>query len=126
MASTSKSNRRRSNKPKFVPKPKQVWRVKQPIRNWLELPSDLMVNILQRVGVIDVLENAQKVCTAWREICKDPAMWRVIHMDKSPAPWERSTFQKICKHAVDRSQGQLVDIKMIAFCNHKLLQYVAD
>ncbi|XP_076938898.1 putative F-box/LRR-repeat protein 23 [Bidens hawaiensis] len=56
--------------------PKQSWQVKQPERNWLELPSGIMVNILQRVGVDDILHNAQKVCTAWHEIYKDPAMRR--------------------------------------------------
>ncbi|XP_076910530.1 F-box protein SKIP19-like [Bidens hawaiensis] len=30
-------------------------------RNWLKLPNDVMTNILYRVGVIDILENAQKV-----------------------------------------------------------------
>ncbi|XP_076897378.1 putative F-box/LRR-repeat protein 23 [Bidens hawaiensis] len=34
----------------------------QPTRNWLELPSDLMFNIPQRVGAIDRLENAQSQC----------------------------------------------------------------
>ncbi|KAK9073757.1 hypothetical protein SSX86_006351 [Deinandra increscens subsp. villosa] len=142
MLSTSKSNRQKSKKLKIVPKPKQECRVQQPTRNWLELPSDLMVNILQRVGVIEVLENAQKVCTAWREICKDPAMWRVIHMDKLckdpamrrvnhmesfTAPSERhAVYQKMCKHVVDRSQGQLVDLRISGFCDRELFQYVAD
>ncbi|KAK9049813.1 hypothetical protein SSX86_031218 [Deinandra increscens subsp. villosa] len=127
MPSTSKSNRRRSKRSKFVPKPKKERQVKQPTRNWLELPSDLMVNILQRVGVIDVLENAQKVCTAWREICKDPAMWRVIHMQKCPESSESPTaYQKMCKLAVDRSQGQVVDLTIIDFCDEELLEYVVD
>ncbi|XP_076949267.1 F-box protein SKIP19-like [Bidens hawaiensis] len=119
MPPKSKSNRRRS---KFVPKPKQEWRVKQPTRNWLELPSDLTRNILQRVGVVDRLENAQKVCTAWREICKDPAMWRVVYMD---------AYAGVCadmfKHVVDRSQGQLLDLTIVGFCDDiDLLQYVVD
>ncbi|KAK9065012.1 hypothetical protein SSX86_016395 [Deinandra increscens subsp. villosa] len=127
MPTKLKSNRRRSKRFRFVPKPKQELRVKQPTRNWLELPSDLMVNILQRVGVIEVLENAQKVCTAWREICKDPAMWRVIHMQKFPGPRESPTaYQKMCKLAVDRSQGQVVDLKIIGFCDEELLEYVVD
>ncbi|KAJ0841944.1 putative F-box domain-containing protein [Helianthus annuus] len=57
---------------------------KQEERNWLDLPSDVTANILNRIGMVDILENAQKVCTAWRKICKDPPMWRVINMNDIP------------------------------------------
>lgn len=125
--STSKSNRRRkAKKSKFVPKPKQRWQVKQPTRNWLELPSDIMANILYRVGVYDILENAQKVCTAWRKICKDPAMWRVISMDNHGDPCTRPPLREMCKNAVDRSQGQLLDLTVIDFVDYELLEYVAE
>ncbi|PWA78583.1 F-box domain, Leucine-rich repeat domain, L domain-like protein [Artemisia annua] len=127
MPSTSKSNRRRkAKKSKFVPKPKQRWQVKQPTRNWLELPSDIMANILYRVGVYDILENAQKVCTAWRKICKDPAMWRVISMDNHGDPCTRPPLREMCKNAVDRSQGQLLDLTIIDFVDYELLEYVAE
>ncbi|XP_024971853.1 F-box protein SKIP19-like [Cynara cardunculus var. scolymus] len=125
MPSTSKSNRRKPKKVKFIPKPKQRWQVKQPRRNWLELPSDVMANILSRVHVVDILENAQKVCTTWRKICNDPSMWRVICMDY----WYKNEMSKdlaMCKHAVDRSQGQLIDITIGSFGDDEILQYVAD
>ncbi|KAJ0618670.1 putative F-box domain-containing protein [Helianthus annuus] len=121
--SKSKSNGRRS---KVAPKPKQIWRVKQPTRNWLELPSDLMLNILQRLGVFDRLENAQKVCTAWRQICKDPAMWRLVYIDRYSSGKDRLRCKDMCKHAVNRSRGQLLDLTIIGFCDNNLLQYVAD
>ncbi|KAL7618612.1 hypothetical protein Lser_V15G00320 [Lactuca serriola] len=129
MASTSKSksNRGKPKNFKFVPKPKQQWRVKEQKRNWLELPSDVMANILYRVGVHDILENAQKVCTTWRNICKDPAMWRVIYMENIYTdPNARSRLREMCKNAVDRSQGQLVDITMVNFTDDELLEYVAN
>ncbi|KAM0023986.1 putative F-box domain, leucine-rich repeat domain superfamily, F-box-like domain superfamily [Helianthus debilis subsp. tardiflorus] len=121
MASTSNPRKR---KMVLVPKPKQHPQP-QSTRNLLELPSDLTVNILQRIGVVDVLENAQKVCTAWREICKDPAMWTVVSMVCFSGQ-SRTTCQEKCKHVVDRSQGQLVDLTMVNFCNDELLQYVAE
>lgn len=124
--SKSKSKRKNAKKSKFVPKPKQVWRVKQPTRNWLELPSDIMANILYRIGVIDILENAQKVCTTWRKICKEPSMWRVIKMNNCSDPSERPICQEMCKNAVDRSQGQLVDLSITDFCTDELLQYISD
>ncbi|GJU21767.1 RNI-like superfamily protein [Tanacetum coccineum] len=86
------------------------------ITKWFDLPLDLMVNILSRVVAIEKLWNVRKVCRDWRKICKDPSMWRVIYMDS----------RKMCKNAVDRSQGQLVDITMVGFCDDELLDYVAD
>ncbi|XP_076925493.1 putative F-box/LRR-repeat protein 9 [Bidens hawaiensis] len=116
-----KSNRRKSKNPK------QQWRVKQPTRNWLELPSDLMLNILQRVCAHDILENAQKVCTAWHEICKDPVMWRVVYIDPMLIRNNICSYHPhLSKLSVDRSQGQLVDLTLVNECNAKLLQYVAD
>ncbi|KAJ0657686.1 putative F-box domain-containing protein [Helianthus annuus] len=94
--------------------------LKQEERNWLDLPSDVTFNILNRIGMVDILENAQKVCTAWRKICKDPTMWRVINMNhflRRAIP-EVSAVQ-ICKHAVDRSQGQLVDITIVPILLNK-------
>ncbi|GJV91025.1 putative F-box/LRR-repeat protein 23 [Tanacetum coccineum] len=111
MLSTSKSNRRRkAKKSKFVPKPKQRWQVKQPKRNCLELPSDIMANILYRVGVYDILENAQKVCTTWRKICKDPALWRVISMHN---------------HGDPRTRPPLREMYLSDF-DYELLEYVAE
>ncbi|CAH1429795.1 unnamed protein product [Lactuca virosa] len=79
------------------------------------------------VGVHDILENAQKVCTTWRNICKDPAMWRVIYMENIYTdPNARPRLREMCKNAVDRSQGQLVDITMVNFTDDELLEYVAD
>ncbi|KAK1409567.1 hypothetical protein QVD17_36094 [Tagetes erecta] len=96
--------------------------MKQEERNWLDLPSDLTFNILNRIGMVDILEHAQKVCTAWRKICKDPVMWRVIDMNEV----SRLEAESICKRAVDRSQGQLVDITLINDYDAQLLLYVAD
>ncbi|XP_076887975.1 F-box protein SKIP19-like [Bidens hawaiensis] len=107
------------------PKPKQEWLLKQPTRNWLELPSDLTLNILQRVGVIDRLQNAQLVCTAWREICEDPAMWRVVCMDRFKERDGMMRYSDICKLAANRSQGQLVDLTTVGFSDHNLLWHVA-
>ncbi|XP_071688912.1 putative F-box/LRR-repeat protein 9 [Rutidosis leptorrhynchoides] len=97
-----------------------------PTANWVELPADLTGNILQRIGMFDILQNAQKVCTTWRKICKDPAMWRVIYMDNSSGTRSRLLCQEICKLAVDRSQGQLVDLSITHLVTHSLLQYISD
>ncbi|GKD42395.1 putative F-box domain-containing protein [Tanacetum coccineum] len=61
-------------------------------RDWSELPSDIMSNILSRLCINDILENAQKVCTAWRRVSKDPAMWRVIIMNDLFDPNESDEY----------------------------------
>ncbi|VVB01730.1 unnamed protein product [Arabis nemorensis] len=45
-------------------------------RNWSELPPELTSSIMLRLGVVEILENAQKVCRAWRRASKEPSMWR--------------------------------------------------
>jgi hypothetical protein len=114
----SKSDQQKANNQKLVPKAKK--------RNWLDLPSDLTSNILKRIGVVDILENAQKVCTTWLKISKDPAMWRVIHLRYSPGSHTRPQLRQMCKRAVDRSQGQLVDITLVDFANDDVLKYISD
>ncbi|KAI3799734.1 hypothetical protein L1987_35034 [Smallanthus sonchifolius] len=100
--------------------------LKQQKRNWLDLPSDVTANILKRIGAVDILENAQKVCTAWRKIYKDPAMWRVIYMNALQSSPGKPSIINMCKRAVDRSQGQLVDITFHYAYDDDLLLYVAD
>ncbi|XP_048625557.1 F-box protein SKIP19-like [Brassica napus] len=93
-------------------------------RNWSELPYELTSSILSRLDSIDILENAQKVCTSWHRVCKDPAMWRKIDMlnfgDK------KYNREIMWRHAVDRSQGGLLEIDISCFGSDSLLNYIAD
>ncbi|CAN7089358.1 unnamed protein product [Brassica rapa subsp. narinosa] len=94
-------------------------------RNWSELPFELMSSILCRLDLIGVFENAQKVCTSWRRVCKDPAMWRKIDMYNLGLDLGYNP-EIICRHAVDRSQGGLVEINIWHFGTDSLLNYIAD
>ncbi|KAI3695050.1 hypothetical protein L1987_78038 [Smallanthus sonchifolius] len=85
-----------------------------------------MANILYRIGVVDILQSAQKVCTAWRKIFKDPAMWRVVYMGSSSDLNADIELDAMCKHVVDRSQGQLVDITIVEFGYGEILLNIAD
>ncbi|KAL8113284.1 F-box protein SKIP19-like [Apium graveolens] len=112
--------RKKPSKPKTIKK----WVKKT---NWLDLPDDVTANILQRLGPVEILGSAQKVCTAWCRICKDPAMWRVIdmqnHGDFSDMPYD---LEIMCRHAIDRSQGQLVEINIEYFGTDELMEYLAQ
>lgn len=96
-------------------------------RNWLELPLDVTAKILSLLGAIEVLTTAQRVCSTWRNICKDPLMWRTIDMrnlgDLSGMPYDLETM---CRHAVDRSCGQLADINIEYFGTDELLEYITE
>ncbi|KAK1375544.1 putative F-box/LRR-repeat protein 23 [Heracleum sosnowskyi] len=95
-------------------------------RNWLDLPDDVTTNILNRLSVIEILEYAQKVCTAWRRICKDPAMWRVIDMENLQDLVTPRALEKMCMNAIDRSQGQLVDLNIELFPTNDLIEFLAQ
>ena len=91
---------------------------------WIELPEDLTANILQRLDVEEILESAQLVCSAWLRVCMNPVMWRVI--DLSYLRCADDKFEIICRCAVDRSQGQLLELKLTGFEVDGLLNYIAD
>ncbi|KAL1188340.1 F-box protein SKIP19 [Cardamine amara subsp. amara] len=93
-------------------------------RNWAELPPELTSSILHRLGAIEMLENAQKVCRSWRRVCKDPSIWRKIDMHYLGAMYY--DLEIMCRHAIDRSQGGLVEIDVWEFGTDELLNYIAD
>ncbi|CAL9015947.1 unnamed protein product [Prunus brigantina] len=96
-------------------------------RNWLDLPRDVTVSILSRLRAVEILESAQMVCMAWRIICKDPLMWRTIDM-ANDADYDDMFYNldAMCRHAVDRSCGGLVDINIEHFGDDDLLKYITD
>ncbi|KAK2999525.1 hypothetical protein RJ639_024122, partial [Escallonia herrerae] len=95
--------------------------------NWLELPPEVTASILRRLGAVELLETAQKVCTTWRSICKDPAMWRTVDIRSSRETnlWLHDV-EKITMRAVDLSCGQLEGITIANFASGHLLLYIAD
>ena len=91
---------------------------------WIELPEDLTANILQRLDVVEILESAQKVCATWWRVCKNPAMWRVIHLDHGLC--ESYNPENICRCVVDRSQGRLLELKLSGCEVDGWINYAAD
>ena len=90
---------------------------------WTELPDDLTMNILQRLRIEDMM-RAQLVCSTWWRICKNPSLWRVIDLDCQQ--WGSEEFDDICRFAVDRSQGQLVDLSVTSFAGvYRFLNYAS-
>ncbi|CAJ2640786.1 unnamed protein product [Trifolium pratense] len=95
--------------------------------NWLELPIDITRNILQRLDIINIVTSICLVCPLWWNICKDPSMWRTIHMSNNESSrYSDEDLVNICRYAAERSCGQLEDIEIVSFCTDNLLQYIAS
>jgi hypothetical protein len=105
-----------------------------PLPNWLELPRDITINILQRLDTIDIVTSACVVCPLWWNICKDPLLWQTINMikDISLSYFDTaydaysSRLENICRYAVDRSSGYLKDIYIHKFATNDLLNHIAN
>ncbi|KAL8466313.1 hypothetical protein ACS0TY_035428 [Phlomoides rotata] len=92
---------------------------------WIELPGDVTANILRRLGAVEILQSAQKVCTTWWRVCQDPAMWRVIHITHIGDD-RYGQIPAMCRRVLDLSQGQLLDLTIKGFWNVQLPNYVLD
>ena len=98
-----------------------------PPLNWLELPREIATTIFLKLGAVEILTTAQKVCTSWRSICKDPATWRSIDMRNAGDLDDTGhDLEAMCRHAVDRSHGGCVDINVEHFGTDELLEYTTD
>ncbi|KAJ8449903.1 hypothetical protein Cgig2_029265 [Carnegiea gigantea] len=94
-------------------------------QNWLELPRDVTLTILMKLGTFEILRNAQFVCKLWYNLCKDPSMWRVIRMLYLDEPEyeeeDLDEYESVQKHenmlydAIDRSSGGLVSLDITGF-----------
>jgi len=107
--------------------------------NWLDLPRDLTANILQRLGAFEILTGACGVCAMWWNICKDPLMWRSIHIRGYVPLFDRFIFGKfshygydeeemvkICCNAIERSCHHLEDIDIEGFGNDDILNCISN
>ncbi|MCL7051517.1 hypothetical protein MKW94_011742 [Papaver nudicaule] len=100
------------------------------VRNWLELPYDVLSLIFLKLGVIHILFRAQSVCSLWRNFSKEPLLFRSIdmrHMRKILDILDRNMYnmEKMAREAVDRSCGQFVEFSM-AGITPELLAYIAE
>ncbi|PNX90104.1 F-box protein skip19 [Trifolium pratense] len=101
---------------------------RQAMPNWVDLPRDLTENILQRLGTVEILMSASRVCSLWWNICKDPLMWRTIlihHILSLPYKY-RHQLNNICYTAIERSCNHLQDIDIQLVVTNDLLKCIAN
>ncbi|KAL7102631.1 hypothetical protein ACP275_08G130600 [Erythranthe tilingii] len=93
---------------------------------WEKLPPEVTAAILQKLGAVEILMTAVKVCpTWWRVSEKYPSIWRCIDMQDSIALWP-GDIVKMCRRAVDLSQGQLIEFKINGFGTDDLILYISQ
>ncbi|XP_057797751.1 putative F-box/LRR-repeat protein 9 isoform X2 [Salvia miltiorrhiza] len=93
---------------------------------WIDLPLDVTADILHRLGAAEMLETAEKVCKTWRSVCREPSMWRVVDVKNSGSCYDTRRLGSMCRRAVDRSGGDLMDINIEYFGNDELLHYISQ
>ncbi|XP_057735901.1 F-box protein SKIP19-like [Arachis stenosperma] len=95
--------------------------------NWLDLPHDLTLMIIGKLTTFQILTSVQFVCRIWHRICMDPLMWRTINMcDIGVYDSVDYKLGEMCRHAIDRSCGLLVDITIKYFGTDDLLKYIIN
>ncbi|KAF9601248.1 hypothetical protein IFM89_018358 [Coptis chinensis] len=96
-------------------------------RNWLDVPNDIMIIIFEKLGAFDIHYNAQRVCSLWHELAKEPQLFRSINFRDVWVQYKSSdAFLSSAKDAVARSRGQLETLSHNGWELDKLLLYVAD
>ncbi|VFQ78463.1 unnamed protein product [Cuscuta campestris] len=101
------------------------------LNGFLDLPEDVIGNILHRLGGQEILGNAQRVCSSWRNLCKDPSMWHFIDMkhrsgdNSCIGPIGRGYLVAICRKAVVWSLGQLTQLHIDYFATDGLLDFIS-
>ncbi|PIA37289.1 hypothetical protein AQUCO_03000112v1 [Aquilegia coerulea] len=105
------------------------------MRDWLELPRDVICLILMKLGPIGILYGtAQSVCSLWRNLSKEPHLYQSINVLKNVSEFSPkvdyfdsySIPNMIKEEVVDRSNGQLVEICLEKEGTDGLLHYIVD
>ncbi|XP_047309294.1 putative F-box/LRR-repeat protein 23 [Impatiens glandulifera] len=136
----SRSHLRNRRKKAFYYRSRRARKGKEVVENQNlvnNLPRDVLVAILQKVGTIDIMLNVQKVCVLWYKICQEPVIWRSIdihsigklcNLPDSEATYDDIPYdiETITEVAIDRSCGQLININLEYFGNDDLLKYITD
>ncbi|KAJ4792206.1 RNI-like superfamily protein [Rhynchospora pubera] len=126
-----KSKRGKQKKFDIVVFPRSVLPKEKPVslkeRQWSELPSDILLKIFEKVGQINVLTKAIRVCRDWLEVARnDPILWRKVDMTYHGDQFGPNDLEDIACVAVNWSAGQLEEFSAEKFGSGALLQYIAS
>ncbi|KAJ4816014.1 RNI-like superfamily protein [Rhynchospora pubera] len=96
-------------------------------RKWTELPSDILLIIFQKLGPINVLTKAIRVCRDWLELARSElVLWRKVDMTCHGKKFGPNYLEDIACIAVNWSAGRLEEFSAEEFGTYDLLQYITD
>ncbi|XP_074267300.1 F-box protein SKIP19-like [Silene latifolia] len=95
-------------------------------RNWSNLPLDVTLMILMKLGAVEILESVQFVCKMWYILCKEPSLWRTIRIHNLARARREINHEKMLFNAIDRSDGRLIDLDINRFGSDELCSYVSS
>ncbi|KAJ3698588.1 hypothetical protein LUZ61_002293 [Rhynchospora tenuis] len=96
-------------------------------RKWSKLPSDILLMIFEKMGPIEVLTKAIRLCRDWLEVARnEPLLWRKVDMTCHGKKFGPNYLQDIACIAVNWSAGQLEEFAAEQFGSDDLLQCIAN
>ncbi|PIA33126.1 hypothetical protein AQUCO_04200113v1 [Aquilegia coerulea] len=100
---------------------------KKQLRNWLDLPEDVMNLIFMKLGATGILLHAQYVCSSWRKLAKEPHLYGSIVIQEELWDYFKvyEHFENFVKKAVDRSCGELLNFSSDRPIKPDLMYYVS-
>ncbi|KAL5727026.1 hypothetical protein ACHQM5_000262 [Ranunculus cassubicifolius] len=81
------------------------------VRNWPDLPRDVMLMILMKLWAVELDYIVARVCRMWREVARDPILFQSINFEGiENYITDKLEFRLFAKRTVDKSGGQLVHL----------------
>jgi len=72
-------------------------------RDWAALPGDILFAIFLTLGPREIMEGADRACSAWRRVSVgEPELWRCV--DMGTVRWK--PWRAMARVAVNRAAGQ--------------------
>lgn len=94
-------------------------------RNWAELSPDVLSVIFGKIGAVEILMGAGRVCRGWRRVAREPLLWRRVDMTHLDHLGE-AEMEAMARLAVDWSAGRMEEFSAARFGSDELLLYIAE